>query len=478
VKCVPELSTFLVDEVNLNQTRIDTLASRVGTIETFLTNSTWQPKIRGFSPQGSWAHRTIIKPAGDSPFDADLIVFVDPVPGWRPTDYIVELRAVFRASDRYRELASMSTRCVTLTYAGDFCLDVVPCVVDRHSPGTLEVCNRKDDAFEPTNPLRFTAWLDERNLWVGSNQLQHVIRLIKYLRDIKGTFSAKSILLTTLVGSQINPLDAREENQKAWFSDLPTALRILVGRLDNLLQANPAMPTVRNPVLPTEHFNRHWDQENYDNFRDKIRQYREWIDDAYADADRDESVAKWRRVFGEEFAKGVVAERATKVASVVLAESHLPGADIVDAVSRFGRAILQRLPRNLPHVSRPTWRTVKPGSDVVVQIRAGEYLQRDGDRVDVLESGRVVPKTRELLFEAVTATGMPFPTSDYDVRWRVVNTDQEAARAGGLRGGFYKSRRPGARWGRARPTMEPIGSRRSSFANATTSVSARVIDSS
>ena len=122
----------------------------------------------------------------------------------------------------------MSTRCATLTYAGDFCLDVVPCVVDRRSPGTLEVCNRKDDVFEPTNPLRYTAWLAERNLWVGSNHLQHVIRLIKYLRDIKGTFSAKSILLTTLIGSQINPLDAREENQEGLvfgFADRPAHSR-------------------------------------------------------------------------------------------------------------------------------------------------------------------------------------------------------------------------------------------------------------
>ena len=139
----------------------------------------------------------------------------------------------------------------------------MPCVVDRRSPGTLEVCNRKDDVFEPTNPLRYTAWLAERNLWVGSNHLQHVIRLIKYLRDIKSTFSAKSILLTTLVGSQINPLDAREENRKAWFSDLPTALRILVGRLDNLLQANPVMPTVPQSRVADEDFNRHWDQEKY-----------------------------------------------------------------------------------------------------------------------------------------------------------------------------------------------------------------------
>ena len=67
MKCIQEFSRFLTDEVNLNQTRIDTLASRVGTIETFLNNSTWKPRIRGFSPQGSWAHRTIIKPGNDSP---------------------------------------------------------------------------------------------------------------------------------------------------------------------------------------------------------------------------------------------------------------------------------------------------------------------------------------------------------------------------------------------------------------------------
>ena len=52
MKCVDEFSRFLVDEVNLNQTRIDTLASRVGTIETFLTNSTWKPKNPRLQPAG------------------------------------------------------------------------------------------------------------------------------------------------------------------------------------------------------------------------------------------------------------------------------------------------------------------------------------------------------------------------------------------------------------------------------------------
>jgi hypothetical protein len=56
---------FLLDEVNLNKSRIDTLVKRVETIQTFVGKSDWAPKIIRFSPQGSWAHKTIIKPPGD-----------------------------------------------------------------------------------------------------------------------------------------------------------------------------------------------------------------------------------------------------------------------------------------------------------------------------------------------------------------------------------------------------------------------------
>jgi hypothetical protein len=444
MKLIPQFHSFLVDEVNLNQTRIDTLESRVQTIETFLRNSDWIPVVRTCSPQGSWAHRTIIKPKNDHPFDADLVVFVDPVAGWTAADYVVSLRAVFRASDRYRDLASIRTRCATLTYAGDFCLDVVPCVVDRTYRGMLEVCNRHDDRFEPTSPLRYTQWLAERNAWIGANRLQQTIRLLKYLRDIKETFSAKSILLTTLVGMQVTPLDAQRRGE--WFADLPTTLRVLVAWLDNFLQAHATMPTIKNPVLPAEDFNRHWDRERYENFRSKIHQYREWIDDAYAEADRDESVAKWRRVFGDNFATDLVVERAGQVASMVLAESTSVGRDIVDAVSQFGPAILAKIPRSLPHVQRPMWHMSTTGKAIPVQIRANQYDERNRTRLGSLRSGDVMPKHREILFRAVTTTGLPFSRPDYDVHWRVVNTDKEAAGAGALRGGFYPSDPAGSRW--------------------------------
>ena len=57
--------------------------------------------------------------------------------------------------------------------------------------------------FELTNPERFNAWLDEQNR-VASLHLVQVIRLIKYLRDFKGTFGVKSIILTTLLGNAVN----------------------------------------------------------------------------------------------------------------------------------------------------------------------------------------------------------------------------------------------------------------------------------
>ena len=190
MKHVSEFNTFLADTVNLNQSRIDQLESRVGTISEFLRGSEYKPRIRRFTPQGSWAHKTIIKPPGEKDFDADLLVIVDEAAGWSPAQYVNELRAVFTGSDTYKDMVSRRTRCVELNYAGDFHLDVVPVIQEIGDNGRrFFVCNRSDDVFEETAPEDYTAWLVGRNRITGANQLRKVSRLLKYLRDVKGTFS-------------------------------------------------------------------------------------------------------------------------------------------------------------------------------------------------------------------------------------------------------------------------------------------------
>lgn len=152
----------------------------------------------------------------------------------------------------------------------------------------------------------------KKNSAVGGNQLRKITRLVKYLRDIKGTFTIKSILLTTLLGNQISVLEAPRNDfadtptgycwssafqatsllVPRWILEIfrpsaqahskhncrhedvdqqyPTALQTLFGRLDAWLQARPIIPTVTNPVLSAEHFNRHWDQAKYENFCEKV----------------------------------------------------------------------------------------------------------------------------------------------------------------------------------------------------------------
>ena len=63
------------------------------------------------------------------------------------------------------------------------------------------------------------------------------------------------------------------------------------------------MPEIRNPALPSETFTRHWDQDKYRNFREKFDIYATQVHEAFSEPDPQRSANKWRKLFGEEFAK-------------------------------------------------------------------------------------------------------------------------------------------------------------------------------
>jgi hypothetical protein len=430
---------FMVDEVNLNKTRIEALTSRVTTIENFIRNSDWRPDVRGFRAQGSWAHKTIIKPPGSSGFDADLLAYVSPVPGWTAKDYVMDLRRVFSGSNLYKDKLTLGNRCVMLEYSGDFSLDIVPCIVSGPPIAQrFEVCNRTDDRFEQTNSEAFTIWLDQRNAWTGNDYLRKVIRLLKYLRDVKTTFSCKSVLLATLLGNVVTPEDAPH------LSNLPTALKILIGRLDDYLRAHAALPRVANPTLPVEDFVRHWDADRYSNFREMIHKYRLWIDEAYAAKTEADSITKWQRVFGDEFGRGTDVELNDPARQTVPIVFPSRFHDAVQAIKLGGRYFLNTIRSDLPWVKQAPFRFA-PANGVNATVRAMQHAGRDGPAVGPISSGSIVNKHSAILFEAAAPNGAPFGR-DYEVQWRVVNTDQDAFDARALRGGFYPSHKLGRRW--------------------------------
>jgi Second Messenger Oligonucleotide or Dinucleotide Synthetase domain/Adenylyl/Guanylyl and SMODS C-terminal sensor domain len=447
MKLVDLFNDFLIDTVNLNDTRVTDLETSIDAIKNAVRTSDWEPHLNGWMPHGSWAHKTIIKPVDKGEFDADLIVFVEHVQGWTAGTYIDELYNSLCDNATYKDKVNRSSHCVTISYANDKKIDVAPCLTNRTN--AFEVCNRTTDQFEQTEPRQYTDWLVQRNDHSGNNSFRKVTRLVKYLRDIKESFTCSSVLLTTLLGHCVNDND----RDGAGFTDTPTALKTVFGRLDDLLQKFPNKPRVPNPFLTTEDFATAWKTEvQYANFRERIHAYREWIDDAYNEASRSESIAKWRRVFGDEFAKGVAIEEGKTVSKAIVAnlrmaldEARQFNGDLVDAVKRFGARVLPKDFDRKSYMEAPKWKD--SGQNMTVQVGADLHRNRIGKQfVCSVQSLEPLQPGYSLHFKAANNVGGPFDPASYKVMWRVTNTDEAAARDGALRGRFEKPESDNSRW--------------------------------
>lgn len=294
-KNIQQFAEFLRDEVNLNQSRLDRLETSVGAVNDYLKDNL--PGYQTMDKQGSYALGTLIKPVDDNDeYDADIQIVMNPNPKWQAKDYVHAINKTLAGNKNYVEKLRLKTRCVTVDYAGDFHLDTVPRVT---SGGKHYVCNRIDNKFEETDGTGYRDWFNEKNRITGGN-LKRVVRLLKHLRDHKNSFTAKSILLTTLAGNTIKASD----QGTAAVSTVADTLETVLSRMDSYLRQHPNMPQIKNPVLPTENFNRHWDQRRYANFRNRVQSYAGTAKRAKAEPSAEKAIKVWQELFGDRFGKG------------------------------------------------------------------------------------------------------------------------------------------------------------------------------
>ena len=131
---------FLNDEVNLNQSRLKRLNTSVKAVSDYLSQNL--DSYRKVERQGSYALRTIIKPVKDNQeYDADMLLYLKYDKEKEPKAYVNELYDCFKENKVYAEKAHRKTRCVFLDYAGDFHLDIIPCVT--REDGEQHICNNK-----------------------------------------------------------------------------------------------------------------------------------------------------------------------------------------------------------------------------------------------------------------------------------------------------------------------------------------------
>jgi len=259
--------------------------------------------------------------------------------------------------------------------------------------------NKNTNRFEITDGDGYAQWFENQTV-VTNGFLVESVRLMKYLRDIKGKFLAKSILLTTLLGNQVTTDDIMDN-----FPDLPTTFKTLVQRLDSYLQANPIMPIVENPVLPEESFNRHWDQEKYEKFKSEIHDLIAKINAAYLEEGEEESIRKWIEVFGDEFpaAQDFMEDTATTVAPYPLGD--------------YSHAVALKWPE-------------KPVN--TVRVDAYLYTKDKKNKLRGINSDAHFGSGYAILYKAKTGVRPPFK-----IYWQVVNTGEHAKLQNGLRGSIF-----------------------------------------
>lgn len=299
MKLTNYFKSFLENEVNLNPSRITNLDDRTETITNLLSESEkFKDNFIDIIPQGSYAHKTIIKPVKATyEFDADILLYLEEYAEWEAEDYVQELYQFFRDNSTYKDKVSRKTRCVTIQYANDFHIDIVP-FLERHSE--KYVTNRNENNFELTDPEKYSEWLDERNR-ITKHHFVKVIRLLKYIRDYKQTFAIKSIILNTLLGEQVN--DAALLEDENCYTDVPTTLYTVMKKLKAYVKDHEYMPTIADPGETGENFGDRWLQDGWAVFRTKMIYYSDKITEAYEETDKEKSLSKWQEVFGDCFKK-------------------------------------------------------------------------------------------------------------------------------------------------------------------------------
>ncbi|MDE0672744.1 MAG: SEC-C metal-binding domain-containing protein [Caldilineaceae bacterium] len=312
-----DFNVFMREHVNLNPSRYERLKRSDKAVSEYLLQNL--VGFRRMERQGSYALGTTIRPVRDTDeYDVDRLVYMEYDSSKDPKGYIDDVYWCLKANGNYTDKVQRNTRCVTVNYAGEFKIDIVPCITVN---GNHFICNRKTNKREDTDGTGFRDWFNDKNR-ITNGKLKLVTRLLKHLRDHKKTFTAPSILLTTLIGNAV-----RDWEDDAQFKTVPDALLTVILRIDEFLRSRPAMPEICNPALPGEDFTRHWDQDIYNRFRDMVASYARKIEDAYTDGDEKRSVRKWRDLFGDGFGNlSAMADVAATVAAPRVVKPSKPWA--------------------------------------------------------------------------------------------------------------------------------------------------------
>ena len=211
-------------------------------------------------PQGSMRLQTTVRPWRYMEYDLDLVYMIGRGRQLTPRDIYRRIQKRLRDNKTYRDRLESLPRCLRLTYAGDFHLDILPaCPDSTYGRPYLRIPDGGWDG-KRTNPEGYAIWFEQQCALQREikamrelapipphqpSQYRSVLRrttqLFKRRRDVvyqDDQDSPASIVLTTLAGN----LFRGEDNTTDALVTILSATEAIVDSSEVLSVSNPSNP--------------------------------------------------------------------------------------------------------------------------------------------------------------------------------------------------------------------------------------------
>lgn len=207
----------------------------------------------------------------------------------------------------------------------DFHLDVVPCIAPNGFDNVLWVPDRDLNSWLESHPIGYINLLEELNL-AHNGKVKKLGRLFKHFRNyLMKNRRPKSYWLGALLVHHVRRDNGLDMSQPlaVIFRDLLDAIH---SQYDHLLWTSAtATPHIEDPMLGHD-ISWNWSRPHFETFMRRIDEGRQWATQALDSDRRDDAIALWQRIFGDEYFPADVSEVASR-----LARQGLPGHAFVGA---------------------------------------------------------------------------------------------------------------------------------------------------
>ena len=416
-----------------------------------------KPKPNESITQGSYAMKTMIRHENNDYDIDDGIYFKRSQLKTKNGNDVAALAVrqmvcdALQDDSRFNDPPEVKTNCVRVHYGAGYHVDI-PIYRTDESGNNPKLASAD---WVASNAKCVKEWFCEENKQKSPDeqngrQLRRVVRLLKCFAKSRASWKdtlPSGFALTILVCECFHPHLGRDDI--SFYNTLCNIYHRLNQRLD-----------IWHPKTPNTLVNSGADDAKTRNLRDNLRDNLKVLGEIVIpdECEEHEAAGAWGAFFGVNYFVEFISRSSNNIAvteALFIPSEHrnspLPppnlwsGRAAVSVVKREGPSVLNCWPKNLPHVTKSSWKQV---SSLDVNIN-GTY-EVNGQKKK-FSSGDIIPKEAGLYFSCVSKQGLPFSKNDYYVKWQVVNTCDEAGAASaststsGMRGGFENSNPHGHR---------------------------------